>query len=160
MPKARQGKAMCNVSYLCQFISTKTCNLKDVFVLGPLFRSTLVMKWLLTYKLNTGSVITCRFTSSNYIINQNITQNIQMVKKKLNLEHQLVLLVEAFLVDNSKNKVFRTGRFCKGIIQNKFKRKHFPEKSKELFPEKSENTEKIFKNWNSREIQKIISRGI
>ena len=41
------------------------------------------------------------------ILNQQpIIQNSQVVKKKLNLKNQGVLLVEAFLVNNSRNKIF------------------------------------------------------
>ena len=87
--------------------------------------------------MNKRSIIICTFTPSNYIINRNITQNIQKVKKKLHLELQAVLLVEDFLVHNSKNKISQSCCFCVEIIQKHVKRKHFPEKSR--------NTEKNFK---------------
>ena len=41
-----------------------------------------------------------------YIINQEIIQNSQVVKKKLNLKNQEILLVEVFLVQNSRTKIF------------------------------------------------------
>ena len=48
----------------------------------------------------------CMFTSWYYIIDQKIFQNSQVVKKKLNLKNQGKLLVEAFLIHNSKTKMF------------------------------------------------------
>ena len=66
------------------------------------------MPFQITYEMNIKPVnrtnertIICIFTSWYYIINQKIIQNKQVVKKKLNLKNQEILLVEAFLVHNA-----------------------------------------------------------
>ena len=66
------------------------------------------MPFQITYEMNIKPVnrtnertIICTFTSWYYIINQKIIQNKQVVKKKLNLKNQEILLVEAFLVHNA-----------------------------------------------------------
>ena len=50
-----------------------------------------------------GGTTICTFTPWHYITDQKIIQNSQVVKKKLNLKNQEILLAESFLVHNSRN---------------------------------------------------------
>ena len=52
-----------------------------------------------------------------------------MVKEKLNLKNQEILLVEAFFVIIQGLKFSQTRHFHKTIVQNRIKTKTFPEKS-------------------------------
>ena len=62
-----------------------------------------------------------------YIINQKIIPNSQVVKKKLNLKNQGILLVEAFLVYNSKTTMFPDMLFLQNDGPEQYSKKQFPE---------------------------------
>ena len=78
-----------------------------------------------THKQNKGHTIICTFTSWYYIIDQKIIQNSQVVKKKLNLKNQDILLVEAFLVHNSRTKILPDMPFSQNDSPEQYLKKHF-----------------------------------
>ena len=52
-----------------------------------------------------------------------------MVKKKLNLKNQEIILVEAFLVHNSRTRIFSDMPFSQNDSPERTKKNTFPEKS-------------------------------
>ena len=68
-----------------------------------------------------------------YIINQKIIPNSQVVKKKLNLKNQGILLVEAFLVYNSKTTMFSDIPFLQNDGPEQYLKKQFPETANDKY---------------------------
>ena len=62
-----------------------------------------------------------------------------MVKKKLNLKNQEIILVEAFLVHNSKTRIFSDMPFSQNDSPERIKKNTFPEKSNDKTFKKLKN---------------------
>ena len=96
------------------------------------------LDWLWTIKpinrMIRGTII-YTFASQYYIINQRIMKNSQVTKKKLTLKNQEILLIQIFLVHNSKSKNFPDTPFRKIMIQNNIYKNKFPESNDKTFRE-------------------------